>query len=59
MTDFPVRKTSQEMRNLVKAGFDERDRGEGIELDEAGLRDFFNDVQARGRARYEASERGK
>ena len=37
----------------VKAGFDELDRGEAIGLDDAGLREFFDDVQARGRHRYE------
>ena len=35
---------------------DRLDRGEGIELEgEAALRAFFDDVQARGQQRYEAS----
>ena len=42
------------LRRDVKEGFGQLDRGEGIELDDAGLRQFFDDVQSRGRARYEA-----
>ena len=42
-------------RAEVKAGFDQIERGEGIELNEAGLRGFFDDIQARGRQRYEAA----
>ncbi|NQU19759.1 MAG: type II toxin-antitoxin system ParD family antitoxin [Candidatus Nealsonbacteria bacterium] len=39
----------------VKKGFDQLERGEGIELDDQGLREFFDDVQARGKGRYEAA----
>jgi antitoxin ParD1/3/4 len=49
----------ESLRRSVKEGFDQLDRGEGIEMDEAGLRNFFDEVQARGRARYEAHQRGK
>jgi antitoxin ParD1/3/4 len=42
------------LRRDVKEGFDQLDRGEGIDLDEAGLRQFFDDLQARGHQRYEA-----
>jgi len=45
------------LRAEVKKGFDQLDRGEGIELDEAGLRDLFDDVQARGKKRYEAAKK--
>jgi antitoxin ParD1/3/4 len=40
----------------VKAGFDELDRGEGIEVDDSGLREFFDDVQARGQHRYSSAK---
>ena len=40
----------------VKAGFDELDRGEGIEVDDAGLREFFDHVQARGQHRYDIAK---
>ncbi len=43
----------ESLRTDVKAGFDQLDRGEGIELDNDGLRDFFDDIQARGQRRYE------
>ena len=38
----------ESLRADIKAGFDEIERGEGIELDEKGLRDLFDDVKARG-----------
>ncbi len=44
------------LRANVKAGFDQLDRGEGIELDDAGLREFFDDVQARGQHRYDSAK---
>lgn len=44
-----------QLRKEIQAGVDELDRGEGIELAADELRSFFDDVQARGRARYEAS----
>jgi len=41
----------------LKARLDRLDRGEAIELeDDQALREFFDDVQARGRQRYEASK---
>ncbi len=49
----------QSLRADVKEGFEQLDRGEGIELDEQGLRDFFDDVQARGKQRYEAAMAGQ
>ena len=49
----------ESLRTDVKAGFDQLDRGEGIELDDDGLRDFFDDIQARGQQRYEAVKKGQ
>ena len=49
----------ESLRTDVKAGFDQLDRGEGIELDDDGLRDFFDDIQARGRQRYEAAKKSQ
>jgi putative addiction module CopG family antidote len=43
----------ESLRTEVKRGFDQFDQGQGIELDEAGLRELFDDIQARGEARYE------
>lgn len=41
----------------VQAGLQQIERGEGIELaDDAALRAFFDDIQVRGRARYDASK---
>lgn len=45
------------LRADVKAGFDQLQRGEGIELDDAGLRELFDDIQARGRQRYQAARK--
>jgi putative addiction module CopG family antidote len=44
----------ESLRRDVKAGFDQLDRDEATEMDEAGLRQFFDDLQAQGRQRYEA-----
>ncbi len=44
------------LRADVKAGFDQLDRGEGTELDDESLREFFDGIQARGRQRYEAAK---
>ena len=45
------------LREQVQVGIDQLDRGEGIELDQNELRAFFDDIQARGRQRYEASRK--
>jgi len=45
------------LRTDVKAGFDQLDRGEGMELDDAGLRELFDDIQARGQQRYQAARK--
>jgi len=45
------------LRSEVKKGFDQLDHGQGIELDEAGLRRLFKDIQARGKQRYRAAKK--
>jgi len=41
----------EQLRKEVNGGIEQLDRGEYIELDEAGLREHFSDVKARGRQR--------
>ena len=49
----------EDLRNFkarLQGRLDQLDRGECVEIeDEAALRAFFDDVQAQGRQRYEAS----
>ena len=54
------RDTHQEQfKNNLKARIDRLDRGEGIQLeDDDALREFFDDIQARGKQRYEAKQSG-
>jgi len=50
-TDF------QQFKEKLKMRLDRLKRGEGIQLeDDEALREFFDDVQARGKQRYEASK---
>ena len=52
-----VERLHQRLRNDVKEGFDQIDRGEAIELeDDEALRAFFEDIKVRGRQRLRASE---
>ena len=46
----------EELRREIQIGFDELDRGEGIELSEAGLKEFFEDVKTEGRRRLSNTE---
>ncbi len=47
----------EELRREVRAGLDQLDRGEGIELkNEEELRLFFDDIKKRGRKRLEAEQ---
>jgi antitoxin ParD1/3/4 len=46
-----------EFREEVKVGVDQLDRGEGIKVATNELRAFFDDIQARGQQRYEASKK--
>lgn len=52
-----VKLRQAEFRQQVQTGIDQLDRGEGIELSHDELRAFFDDIQARGRQRYEASRK--
>lgn len=52
-----VKRRQAEFRQQVQVGIDELDHGEGIKLAPDELRAFFDDVQARGRQRYEASRK--
>ena len=45
------------LREQVQVGIDQLDRGEGIQLNQDELRAFFDDIQARGRRRYEANRK--
>ena len=43
-----------ELRREIQPALDRLDRGEGIELDDAGLDAFFEDIKAGNRAELEA-----
>jgi antitoxin ParD1/3/4 len=45
-----------ELRHEIQPALDRLDRGEGIELDDAGLDAFFEEIKARGRAELEAEQ---
>ena len=45
------------LRREIQPALDRLDRGEGIELDDAGLDAFFEDIEAQGRAELEAERR--
>ena len=44
----------EELRREIQPALDQLDQGEGIELDDAGLDAFFEDIKARNRAELEA-----
>jgi antitoxin ParD1/3/4 len=44
----------EELRREIQPALEQLDRSEGIELDDAGLDAFFEDVKARGRAELDA-----
>jgi antitoxin ParD1/3/4 len=52
-----VKSRQAAFREQIQAGVDQLDRGEGIELSRDELRAFFDDIQARGQQRYEASRK--
>ncbi len=43
-----------ELRQEVEPSLEQLDRGEGIQLDEESVGEFFDDVKERGRKRHEA-----
>jgi Arc/MetJ-type ribon-helix-helix transcriptional regulator len=47
-----------ELVQHVDEGTRELAAGDYVDYDDAGLRDFFDQVQRQGRARYEASKKG-
>ena len=54
-----VKRRQAEFREQVRLGVDQLDRGEGINVAAGELRAFFDDIQARGRQRYEASRNAR
>ena len=51
-----VKRRQAEFRQDVQIGIEQLDRGEGIKIAKNDLRAFFDDIQARGEQRYEASK---
>jgi putative addiction module CopG family antidote len=51
-----LKRRQAEFRQEVNAGVNQLDRGEGIKVAASDLRAFFDDIQARGQQRYEASK---
>jgi len=45
------------LRQKVRAGFEQIERGDYIDLDQKGLKQFFTDVKKRGRERVAAGRR--
>ncbi len=54
-----VKRRQSEFREQVRLGVDQLDRGEGIKVAAGELRAFFDDIQARGQQRYEASKNAR
>jgi antitoxin ParD1/3/4 len=52
-----IKRRQEDFRKEVQIGIDQLDRGEGIELDSSDLRRFFDEIQLRGQARYEATRK--
>ena len=46
----------EELRREIQPALERLDRGEGIELDDAELDAFFEDIKAQGRAELEAEQ---
>jgi antitoxin ParD1/3/4 len=49
----------EELRREIQPALDRLDRGEGIQLDDAGLDSFFEDIKARSRAELEAEQKSQ
>ena len=47
----------QDLKRELQRGLDQLDQGEGISLDEPELREFIDDVKARGRRRLASRSR--
>jgi putative addiction module CopG family antidote len=52
-----LKRRQAQFQQQVKVGVDQLDRGEGIKVGVNELRAFFDDIQARGQQRYEASKK--
>jgi putative addiction module CopG family antidote len=52
-----LKRRKEEFRREVLVGVEQLDRAEGIPVAAEELRAFFDDVQLRGRRRYEASKK--
>jgi hypothetical protein len=48
-----------QLRRDVRAGFEQIERGEYIDLDEKELKQFFADIKKRGRERLATAKRRK
>ena len=51
-----LKRRQAKLRRDVQVGINQLDRGEGIKVEPDQLKAFFEDIQARGRQRYEASK---
>jgi hypothetical protein len=56
-TEAELKRRQTEFQRDVQLAVDQLDRGEGIIVEQKHLWAFFDDIQARGRARYEASKK--
>ena len=54
-----LQQRDEEHRRKVRAGFEQIERGEYIDLDEKGLKEFFADIKKRGRERLAAAKKRK
>jgi antitoxin ParD1/3/4 len=54
-----LKRRQEAFQEQVRLGIDQLDRGEGIKLAAGELRAFFDDIQARGQQRYEASKQAR
>ncbi|MGA2067290.1 MAG: hypothetical protein ABSG86_20130 [Thermoguttaceae bacterium] len=50
-------KKRQELLGHIEEGTEQLRNGDFVEYDQEGLRHFFDEVQAQGRARYQATQR--
>lgn len=49
--DARLEQQTVELRRAVEAGVHEFEQGQGIEWDDCGLRQFFDEIKSRGRQR--------
>ncbi len=51
-----LRERRDRLRRELQPALDRLDRGEGIDIDEESLHEFFEDIKARGRQHLESRE---